>query len=69
MSNNSTPKSQAIAAAIILSGFGLLFFLMPNMMIWIGGFSPVVAAIFGTLCVLAFFLVFWLRARQQAKDD
>ena len=53
MSNNSTPKSQAIAAAIILVGFGLLFFLMPNMMLWLGGFSPVVAGIFGTLCVLA----------------
>ena len=69
MSNNSTPKSQAIAAAIILVGFGLLFFLMPNMMLWLGGFSPVVAGIFGTLCVLAFFLVFWLRARQQSKND
>ncbi|MEN9895447.1 MAG: hypothetical protein RIR97_1299 [Pseudomonadota bacterium] len=69
MSNNSTPKSQAIAAALILSGFGLLFFLMPNMMLWIGGFSPVMAAGFGTLCVLAFFLVFWLRARQQRRDD
>ena len=69
MSNNSTPKSQAIAAAIILVGFGLLFFLMPNIMLWLGGFSPVVAAIFGVLCVLAFFLVFWLRARQQRKED
>ena len=69
MTNNSTPKSQAIAAAIILVGFGLLFFLMPKMMLWIGGFSPLIAAIFGTLCVLAFFLVFWLRARQQRKDD
>ena len=69
MSNNSTPKSQAIAAAIILVGFGLLFFLMPNIKLWLGGFSPVVAGIFGTLCVLAFFLVFWLRARQQSKND
>ena len=69
MSNNSTPKSQAIAAAVILGGFGLLFFLMPNIMLWIGDYSPAIAAIFGILCVLAFFLVFWLRARQQRKED
>ncbi len=69
MTENTTPKKQAIAAAVILAGFGLLFFIMPKIMIWLGDYSPVIAGIFGTLCVLAFFLVFWLRARHQRGRD
>lgn len=59
------PRSPAIAAAIIMLSVGLLFFLMPRIMLWLGDYSPWLAAAFGTLAVLAFFLIFWLRARYQ----
>jgi hypothetical protein len=58
-------KSPAVAAAIIFFGFLLLFFAMPSVMMWLAEFSPWLAAGFGTLAVLSFFLIFWLRARYQ----
>lgn len=58
-------RSPALAAAIIMVGVGLLFFVMPKIMIWLADFSPWLAALFGTLAVLSFFLIFWLRARHQ----
>ena len=59
------PRSPALAAGIIMLSVGLLFFLMPKIMLWLGDYSPWLAAMFGTLAVLAFFLIFWLRARYQ----
>ena len=61
------PKSRnaAIAAAIILIGFGLVAFYMPDIMLFVGERSPVAAGIVGVAFVLAFFLVFWLRSRYQ----
>ncbi len=60
-------RSAAIAAAVIMGGFLLLFFVMPNIMIWLGGYSPWLAVGFGILAVLSFFFVFWLRARHQRR--
>ncbi len=59
------PRSPAVAAAIIMLAVGLLFFIMPKVMLWLGEYSPWLAAAFGALAVLAFFLIFWLRARYQ----
>ncbi|MDO1581913.1 hypothetical protein [Rhizobium oryzicola] len=56
-----------IAAAIIMAGFMVLFFVMPGIMLWLAKFSPWLAAAFGALAVLAFFMVFWLRARYQKR--
>lgn len=61
-------KSPALAAAIIFFGFLLLFFAMPAIMLWLADFSPWLAAAFGTIAVLSFFLIFWLRARHQRKQ-
>ena len=58
-------RSPAIAAAIIMGGFLLLFFAMPTIMLWLAKVSPWLAVAFGILAVLSFFLVFWLRARHQ----
>ncbi len=66
---NTSAKSQALAAAIIMGGFGLLFFVMPPVMLWMGSYSPVAAGVFGVVCVLAFFVVFWLRARHQRQKQ
>ncbi|MAW88722.1 MAG: hypothetical protein CMJ42_19555 [Phyllobacteriaceae bacterium] len=59
----------AIAALVILLGFGLVAHFMPNIMLWIGERSPAVAGVVAILFVAAFFGVFWLRARQQRRRD
>ena len=65
--NSESNRASAIAAAVILAAAGLLFYAMPKIMIWIGGFSPTLAGLFGAASVLAFFGVFWLRSRYQKK--
>ncbi len=60
-------KSPAIAAAIILVVAGLGFFVLPSIMLKLGEISPWLAAAFGVIFVLGFFLLFWLRARYQRK--
>ncbi|PYE87748.1 hypothetical protein [Phyllobacterium leguminum] len=62
-------RNAAIAAAIIVLGFGALWLLMPRIMLWIGAESPAWAGVFAVLFVLAFFGVFWLRARYQQRRD
>ncbi len=64
-SGKESGRSPAIAAAVIMAGAACVFFLMPKIMLWLGEYSPWLAAAFATLAVLAFFLVFWLRARYQ----
>ncbi|WP_426229791.1 hypothetical protein [Pararhizobium sp. DWP3-4] len=58
-------RSPAIAAAVILLVVGVGFFILPKIMLWIGTYSPWLAAAFGAVFVLGFFLIFWLRARYQ----
>ncbi|WP_157016359.1 hypothetical protein [Mesorhizobium xinjiangense] len=60
-------RNTAIAAAIILLGFGLVAFYMPSIMLTLGERSPLAAGAVAVVFVAAFFLVFWLRARNQ-KD-
>lgn len=62
-------RSPAIAAALIIVGFGIVFFVMPKIMLWLGNYSPWLAAAFGAVAVLCFFLLFWLRARYQRRRD
>lgn len=60
-------RKNAIAAAVILIGAGLLFYVMPKIMLWIGEFSPMLAALFGGLAVIGFFGIFWIRSRYQKR--
>ncbi len=60
-------RSSAIAAALILLGATGALMVMPNVVLWIGDYSPVLAAAVGGLVILSFFLVFWLRARYQRR--
>ncbi|KQS76565.1 hypothetical protein ASG25_14815 [Rhizobium sp. Leaf384] len=60
-------RSAAIAAAIFLTVFGAGFLLLPKVMLYLGTISPYLAAAVGTVFVLAFFFVFWLRARYQRR--
>lgn len=62
-------RKSAIAAAIILIGFGIVAFLMPRIMLAVGDYSTVAAGVIAVGFVAAFFLVFWLRARVQKRRD
>lgn len=62
-------RNSAIAALVIMAVFGLAAYFMPSVMLAIGERSTVAAAGVAVLFVLAFFLVFWLRARAQRGDD
>lgn len=62
-------RGPMIAAACILVGFGVMALLLPPIMLMLGERSQIAAGIFGVLFVLAFFGVFWLRARQQKRRD
>lgn len=65
MSEDGKGKSAALAALFILFGTGIVFYFLPRVMIALGDVSPWLAGVFGTLLVLGFFLLFWLRARYQ----
>lgn len=62
-------RSPVFAAAVIFVGVALLFFVMPNIMLWLADYSPWLAAAFGAVAVLSFFLLFWLRGRYQRRKD
>ena len=57
-----------IAAAIIMASFVTVAFFMPDLMLAIGGVSPVAAGALAVLFVAAFFAVFWLRGRRRNKE-
>ncbi len=59
----------AVAAFLIIAGFGLAAYFMPSIMLAVGQFSPLAAAVLAVLFVLAFFGVFWLRARFQKREN
>lgn len=65
MSGDRKGSSAALPALFILLGTGVVFYFLPRVMIALGDISPWLAGVFGTLMVLAFFLLFWLRARYQ----
>ncbi|MGF0539194.1 hypothetical protein ACQQ2Q_14455 [Agrobacterium sp. ES01] len=67
MSNADQNRSSAIAAAIILLGAGVALYFLPQLVLWIAEFSPILATIVGGLVILSFFGVFWLRARYKRR--
>lgn len=58
-------RNAAIAAFLILVGFGAVGYYMPAVMLWLGGVSPYAGVAAAALFVLAFFGIFWLRSRRQ----
>lgn len=58
-------QSAAIAAALIIAVTGVIFYYMPAIMLASADVSPFLALGVGALFVLAFFAVFWLRARSR----
>lgn len=62
-------RNSAIAAAIIVLGFGIVAFLMPRIMLAVGNYSTIAAGAIAVAFVAAFFLIFWLRGRSQGGDS
>lgn len=62
-------RSQAIAAGVILVAAILVIYFLPSIVLTIGNYSPALAFVAGAALLLAFFLVFWLRARYQRNRD
>lgn len=60
-------KKAVIAAGIILLFFGLAMGFLPKLVLWIGAFSPLLAAAVGSVILLSFFAIFWLRSRYQRR--
>ena len=60
-------RQAIIAAAVILIGFGIVGFLMPRIVLWLGEYSALAAGAAAAAFVAAFFLVFWFRARSQNR--
>lgn len=62
-------RNAAIAAAVIMTGFGVFAYFLPTIMLAVGNISPAAAGIIAVLFVAAFFLVFWLRGRSQRRKN
>lgn len=62
-------KNSAIAAALVLLGFGVVGFFMPAIVLKLGEISPFFGGAAAVLFVLAFFGIFWLRGRRNRNGD
>jgi hypothetical protein len=58
-------RSSALAAGLVLFGFAAVLLGLPTIVLWIGNYSPALAAVVGTVGIMSFFAVLWLRARYQ----
>lgn len=65
---DKSTRNSAIAAAIIMGGFGIVAYFMPAIMLAVGDVSPVAAGFIAIAFVLAFFLVFYLRGKSRGAD-
>ena len=69
MDKKTETRSAAIAAAVILLGATAVLYLMPDVIVWLGNISPWLGTAFGVVVILSFFLVFWLRAGYQRRNN
>jgi hypothetical protein len=60
-------RNAAIAAAIILLGFGLFAFYLPAIMLAAGDISPLAAVAVVVIFLGALFVVLWLRSLSQRR--
>ncbi len=60
-------RNSAIAAAIIMIGFGLFVWYLPALMMAAGDWSPWLAAVVMIVFLGALFFIFWLRGRSQRR--
>ncbi len=65
----NTQMNNTIAAALIMIAIFLTLLFVPMLIQWIAKYNEWLAYTVGALTILAFFAVFWLRARYQQKRD
>ena len=53
----------ALAAAIFLLVFGVVFWFMPSIVLALGEISPWLGGMAALLFMLSFYIVFWLRGK------
>lgn len=63
----SSNRSSAIAAAIILIVFGLFAYFLPRIMLAVGGYSQIAAGVVAVVFLGGLFVVLWLRGRYQSR--
>lgn len=64
---NPENKKAAVAALVIVLGFGVVAYWLPTIMLAAGGVSPLLAVAVAVTFVMAFFIVLWLRSRAQHR--
>ncbi|GJM02760.1 MAG: hypothetical protein DHS20C08_12610 [Rhodomicrobium sp.] len=69
MSQDTSPRSAALAAALIMIAVFVALVFVPMLVQWLAQYNEWLAYSVGALTILAFFAVFWLRARYQRKRD
>ncbi len=62
-------RNSMIAAAVILVGFGLFFYYLPDIFMAAGGVSPWLGVLVMIVFIGGLFFIFWLRARAQRRRD
>ncbi|MDF1776937.1 MAG: hypothetical protein P1V21_19300 [Rhizobiaceae bacterium] len=67
--SDSSAKSSAIAAAIILAVIALVFLAMPTLVLALGEISPWLGYGLAGVFVVGFFAIFWLRGLYQRRHN
>jgi hypothetical protein len=62
-------RNAAIAALWIMLLFGIAAYYLPKVMLAAGNVSTILAGVVAVVFVLGFFVVFWLRSRNQRKNQ
>lgn len=62
-------KGSALAAAIILIGFGLFTYFLPKIMLAAGAVSPYAAGAIVVFFIVGLFLILWLRGQVQRRRN
>lgn len=62
---DKSTRNSAIAAAVILLGFGIAAHYLPKVMLAAGEVSPIAGGVVAVAFVAAFFLVFYLRGKSR----
>ncbi|MGB8816484.1 MAG: hypothetical protein WCC66_01025 [Rhizobiaceae bacterium] len=60
-------KKSAIAAAIILVVFAAIFWMMPKIVLGLGGISPWLGGLAALAFMLSFFILFWIKSRWSGR--
>ena len=61
--------SAPVAAAVILAAFAAAWLVMPRIMLMVSGGGRIAGVLVAIAFMLAFFAIFWLRARRQRHSD